>query len=86
MVLKGVARLRFEDEIIEMMPGDSVHIPAHKKHRVEWTASDEPTIWLTVYYGDPRCATTPESIQSRNDDDVARLGEANTLTLDARGF
>ena len=54
MVLKGAARLRFEGEEqpVEMVPGDSMHIPAHKKHRVEWTAPDEPTVWLAVYYGD----------------------------------
>jgi cupin 2 domain-containing protein len=52
VVLKGAARLRFEDEIIEMKPGDFVNIPAHKKHGVEWTTPDEPTIWLAVHYGD----------------------------------
>ena len=51
MVLKGAARLQFEDEIVEMEPGDFVNIPAHKKHRVEWTTPDEPTIWLAVFYG-----------------------------------
>jgi cupin 2 domain-containing protein len=51
MVLKGAARLHFEDEIVEMKPGDFVNIPAHKKHRVEWTTPDEPTIWLAVFYG-----------------------------------
>ena len=52
IVLKGAARLRFEDEIVEMKPGDFINIPAHKKHRVEWTTPDEPTIWLAVFYGD----------------------------------
>jgi cupin 2 domain-containing protein len=52
IVLKGAAQLRFEDQTIEMKPGDFVHIPAHKKHRVEWTTPDEPTIWLAVHYGD----------------------------------
>ena len=50
IVLKGDARLRFEDGLIEMKPGDFVHIPAHQKHRVEWTTPDEPTVWLAVYY------------------------------------
>ena len=50
VVLKGVARLRFEDETVEMKPGDFMNILAHKKHRVEWTTPDEPTIWLTVHY------------------------------------
>lgn len=50
MVLKGAARLRFEDEITGLKAGDFVNIPAHKKHRVEWTTPDEPTIWLAVHY------------------------------------
>jgi cupin 2 domain-containing protein len=54
VVLKGAARLRFESEIVEMKPGDFIDIPAHKRHRVEWTTPDEPTIWLAVHYGDKK--------------------------------
>jgi cupin 2 domain-containing protein len=56
IVLKGVARLGFEDEEqpVEMKTGDFLNIPAHKKHRVEWTTPDEPTIWLAVHYGSQR--------------------------------
>jgi cupin 2 domain-containing protein len=50
VVLKGAARLRFEDGIVEMKPGDFLNIPAHKKHRVEWTTPDKPTVWLAVFY------------------------------------
>jgi len=52
MVLKGAARLRFEgdDQVVEMKPGDFLNIPAHSRHRVEWTTADEPTIWLAVHY------------------------------------
>src|SRR4051794_2649614 len=49
IVLKGAARLRFEDETVEMKPGNFMNIPAHRKHRVEWMMPDEPTIWLAVY-------------------------------------
>src|SRR3989442_1509385 len=52
IVLQGAARLRFDDGIVEMKPGDFVNIPAHQRHRVEWTTPDEPTIWLAVHYGD----------------------------------
>jgi cupin 2 domain-containing protein len=54
VVLKGAARLRFEgeDQPVEMKPGDFATIPAHKKHRVEWTMPDEPTVWLAVHYGE----------------------------------
>jgi cupin 2 domain-containing protein len=52
LLLKGVARLRFEDkgQLVEMMPGDSMDIAAHRRHRVEWTTPNEPTIWLAVFY------------------------------------
>ncbi len=49
--LKGAARLQFEDGMVEMKPRDFVNIPDHKKHRVEWTTPDEPTVWLGVFYG-----------------------------------
>ena len=52
VLLAGAARVRFEEGAVEMKPGDFVNIPAHKKHRVEWTTQDEPTIWLAVHYGD----------------------------------
>lgn len=52
IVVKGAARLQFEDRIVALKPGDFLNIPAHKKHRVEWTTPDEPTIWLAVFYKD----------------------------------
>jgi cupin 2 domain-containing protein len=55
VLLKGAARIRFEDGVIEMMPGSFIHIPAHRKHRVEWTTPDEPTVWLAVHYGGKGC-------------------------------
>jgi cupin 2 domain-containing protein len=33
-------------------PGDYLELPAHVRHRVEWTDSGEPTIWLAVHVGD----------------------------------
>ena len=52
-MLKGAARLQFEgdDDVLEMKPGNYVNIPAHKRHRVEWTIPDAPTVWLAVHYG-----------------------------------
>ena len=50
LVLQGVARLEFEDQMVEMSPGDYINIPAHQKHRVAWTTPDEPTAWLAVFY------------------------------------
>ncbi len=52
VLLKGKAGLRFENEseIIELTPGDHLVIPAHKKHRVEWTDQTQKTVWLTLHY------------------------------------
>lgn len=51
MLLKGAVRLCFEDETVEMKPGDFMNISALGKHRVEWTTPDEPTIWLAIHHG-----------------------------------
>jgi cupin 2 domain-containing protein len=50
LLVRGAGRLRFEDETIEMRPGDWLNVPAHRKHQVEWTSPDEKTIWLAVFY------------------------------------
>ncbi len=54
IVLKGAARLQFEDGMVEMRAGDFINIPANKKHRVDWTMPDEPTVWLGVRYGETK--------------------------------
>ena len=50
-LLAGAARLRFENEPgdRELCPGDHVFIPAHARHRVEWTSAQPRTIWLAVH-------------------------------------
>ncbi len=52
VVLKGEAKVLFEGdaEPLPLKPGDHVTIPAHSKHRVEWTSPGEPTVWLAVFY------------------------------------
>ncbi len=52
LVLKGNAGLLFEgnDETVIMKTGDYINIPAHRKHRVEWTDPEEETIWLAIHY------------------------------------
>ena len=52
VVLSGQAGLMFEhdSEPVHLLPGDCVNIPAHCRHRVDWTAPDKPTIWLAVFY------------------------------------
>ena len=68
VVLKGAARLAFEgdEQPVEMMQGEFVNIPAHKRHRVEWTTPDGPTVWLAVHYGDHH-ERRRQHLQSRPD-------------------
>ena len=53
ILLSGSAGLLFdgEKEIFIMEPGDYVHIPAHRRHRVEWTDPEQKTVWLALHYG-----------------------------------
>jgi len=50
-LLAGSAGLLIEGEpLLRVMgPGDFVEIPAHVRHRVEWTDPDRATIWLAVH-------------------------------------
>jgi len=52
VVLRGRAGLRLEAEasVRTLGPGDYVHIPAGARHRVEWTAPGEPTVWLALHH------------------------------------
>ena len=50
LLIAGAARLQFEDETVEMKAGSFVNIPAHRRHRVDWTDPDQPTIWLAIHY------------------------------------
>lgn len=56
VLLQGAARLRFHDEEYprQLFPGDFVKIPAHCKHRVEWTTDQQATIWLAIFYDETR--------------------------------
>jgi cupin 2 domain-containing protein len=51
VLLAGAARLRFEegDSAFELKPGDWIEIPAHVRHRVDWTQAEPPTVWLAVH-------------------------------------
>jgi cupin 2 domain-containing protein len=52
ILLTGAAKIQFygEPELIDLSPGDYIIIPAHKKHRVEWTDENTETIWLALHY------------------------------------
>jgi len=51
LVICGRARLQFEasGELVDMKAGDYLQIPAHTRHRVDWTDPDQKTIWLAVF-------------------------------------
>ena len=51
LLCRGSARIQFEDRTVELKPGDFLNIPAHSRHRVEWTTPSESTIWLAIFYG-----------------------------------
>ena len=49
-VLQGQAEVSFADGRREKLCcGDWLFISAHERHRVEWTSSDPPCIWLAVH-------------------------------------
>jgi cupin 2 domain-containing protein len=44
LLIEGEATVRV------LGPGSTVHLPAHLRHRVEWTSSAPPAVWLAVHY------------------------------------
>ena len=51
ILLQGSAEIEFEDkESVVMTNGDTLLIAPHKRHRVSYTSSDPPCIWLCVFY------------------------------------
>ena len=54
LLLSGGAGLRLEGEaaVRVLKPGDCLNLPAHCRHRVEWTDPGQPTIWLALHYRD----------------------------------
>ncbi|MEN9520059.1 MAG: hypothetical protein RLZZ381_2647 [Cyanobacteriota bacterium] len=51
IVLQGAGELSYEDNSrIKLIAGDYLLIPAHQKHRVEYTSTEPPCIWLTVFF------------------------------------
>lgn len=53
MILQGAAGLLIEgQQTLQMGLGDSILLPAHCRHRVEWTSPEQTTIWLALHLGD----------------------------------
>jgi cupin 2 domain-containing protein len=56
LLVQGAARLQVETspgqvETRNLHPGDYVLLPAHQRHRVDWTHPTENTIWLAIFFG-----------------------------------
>lgn len=51
VLLAGSAVLHFADgeRRVDLAPGDWIEIPAHARHRVEFTRASPPTVWLAVH-------------------------------------
>lgn len=52
VVVSGCAGVLIEGEASArtLGPADWLHLPAHCRHRVEWTANDHPTVWLALHF------------------------------------
>jgi len=51
LLIRGSAGLWIEEqaEIVVMQPGDHIFLPAHCRHRVEWTDPEDDTVWLALH-------------------------------------
>ncbi|MEZ5829057.1 MAG: cupin domain-containing protein [Hyphomicrobiales bacterium] len=51
LLVAGAAKLRIDGETEDraLGEGDWVFLPAHCRHRVIWTQSNPPTVWLAVH-------------------------------------
>jgi cupin 2 domain-containing protein len=52
MVIEGEAKICFETkgQPVILKAGDHILIPAHCRHRVDWTDPDRMTIWIAVHF------------------------------------
>jgi cupin 2 domain-containing protein len=50
LLLLGEALLEYSSgQTVTLASGDWILIEAHTRHRVAWTSSDPPCLWLTVF-------------------------------------
>ena len=49
-LLQGEARIAFEDREIALVKGDYLMIKPRERHRVSFTSSEPPCVWLCVFY------------------------------------
>ena len=55
LLVKGEALLLIEGEQAphRLLPGQWMLLPAHCRHRVEWTLPGQDTVWLAVHWPEP---------------------------------
>lgn len=49
ILMQGEAVVMLENGPVEMRPGTSIFIEAHRKHYVSYTSAEPPCIWLCVF-------------------------------------
>lgn len=53
LLVQGQAAVLLEsDGLRHLRSGDWLILPPHCRHRVEWTSSDPPAIWVAVHFRD----------------------------------
>jgi cupin 2 domain-containing protein len=52
LLLAGAAELLLEGEAQprRLEAGSFIDIPAHRRHRVEWTSTSPAAVWLAIHY------------------------------------
>lgn len=57
LLLQGAAQLRREidTDAVSMLAGDHLYLPAGCRHRVDWTAPDQTTVWLAIHFASTAC-------------------------------
>lgn len=55
LLVSGAALLRIDGESSprHLATGDWINLPAHCRHRVEWTDPEQQTVWLALHYSEP---------------------------------
>lgn len=55
VLLVGAAKVSIDGELFprQLGPGDHLFVPAHCRHRVDWTDPDDTTIWLAIHIARP---------------------------------
>ena len=52
VLLEGRAVVEFDGgKTVDMKKGDTLLIAPHERHRVSYTSSEPPCVWLCVFYG-----------------------------------